>query len=1062
MRRWTRCGNGHCWVAGLVGLAAAVASGAPFTWSGLGGNDHWGTSANWVEGLPAIDGTADIVLAGTVRLTPNVDIPWSINKLTFNNTAGAFVVGGSPLTLGAGGILQSDGDTQTINNAIAVGTAQTWTRSNGALVINGNLSGSGTVTINSSATAGIQLGGDNAGFSGAINLFPSSQNLVLLRPAAMPGGGIVFGGSGANSNLFLSGSGNPGTYSMGVGAGAGQLAFRGSEWGGVAPLGGDVVWDPGIGGDYALSASTIDFGPTSSGNPVIRLGSATGSLLLTGGHRTINGVTGSGTHRVPAATAIFDFALGDDGSARNLTFAGSHVVLTRAATVGNLGGATTISSNGSLAISSFDQIFAGNLNLGSSGILLLDNLSWADFTSARAYGTGANQWQFNGGGFAARGADLVIDSNPAGFSWDNRNFALGSASIVDGQMYADHKVDIAVPIMLGSDAGLTRSLKVMGGAYQSLSNWTILGVANEISGQLSGTVGILDITGLGSSNWTAGGMLRLSHPGNDFVGTIQIRQGAVVSVASDGVFGHGGNLVRVMEGPSGSSGMLLFEGASGGGATVFAKPFEINATSDASGGRSGFGGAGGQAIYTGTVAITGHNSKNQLPVHVREGATLQLGQAGAPATLQQDRGTAMTYNKGGAGELVLGNLIHTGATPGYKWTLQEGTLTTTANGQLSSGNVAWTDLVQTTSLERTWRIATASQTYANMTTGQFNQNMDIRVDAGLTLATSMAGGQLLSTPSFTTNVLRKTGPGTWIYYSANAPAGHGSAGWIQVEEGVFEVTGNLGNTGLRLSGGTILSGTSSSFATADRAFQIGVEGGKIGLASTAAGDVSRGGTVVWSQGVAPVTLAARDNYNLIFANTSFPDVAAGSTLLIERDGAGLGRVQINDAAVTISGTIGGSGTLRIGSAGAGSLAVVGTLSPGSSPGTLTIEGNLAMADYSIYAWELTRDTQYDSVAIVGSLSLGDNLILQLSGAHRAAAGNQYTLFTWTGDGPSGATNWILDYSQSENLMGGWVVTDLLGKRIYLTGLIPEPSTALLLLAAAGLSARRRGADGRRR
>src|ERR1041384_1305361 len=113
-------------VLALVLLVAAPGALAQ-TWNGLGANDNWQTAANWIGGVaPANNGTANISFAGTTRLTPNVDVVYAINSLTFNNTSGAFTIGGSALALGAGGITNNDADMQTINSSININASQSW------------------------------------------------------------------------------------------------------------------------------------------------------------------------------------------------------------------------------------------------------------------------------------------------------------------------------------------------------------------------------------------------------------------------------------------------------------------------------------------------------------------------------------------------------------------------------------------------------------------------------------------------------------------------------------------------------------------------------------------------------------------------------------------------------------------------------------------------------------------------------------------------------------------------------------------------------------------------
>src|SRR5262245_13669682 len=126
------------------------AQAATFVWTGNGANNNWSTAANWSGGVPANDGTATVILAGNNRLTPNVDVNWEIASLIFSNNAGAFTLGGSGLIVRAGGITNSDGSTQTINNAITVRSNQTWSATSGILNINGTVNNTNQLTISGS------------------------------------------------------------------------------------------------------------------------------------------------------------------------------------------------------------------------------------------------------------------------------------------------------------------------------------------------------------------------------------------------------------------------------------------------------------------------------------------------------------------------------------------------------------------------------------------------------------------------------------------------------------------------------------------------------------------------------------------------------------------------------------------------------------------------------------------------------------------------------------------------------------------------------------------------
>src|SRR5207244_10500633 len=98
--------------------------------------------ANWnPDGAPTSDlVNTSLLFGGTVRLTPNFSTVFSANSLSFINTAGAFTLGGATITIGTGGIANSDTQTQTINNNVTLGTASSSFQAiAGALTFNGTL-----------------------------------------------------------------------------------------------------------------------------------------------------------------------------------------------------------------------------------------------------------------------------------------------------------------------------------------------------------------------------------------------------------------------------------------------------------------------------------------------------------------------------------------------------------------------------------------------------------------------------------------------------------------------------------------------------------------------------------------------------------------------------------------------------------------------------------------------------------------------------------------------------------------------------------------------------------
>src|SRR4051812_17607079 len=132
---------------GFVAILLLVVSSAALaqTWNGAGANDSFTNGANWVGGAaPVNTGLANAIFAGTTRLTPQVDVAYSLNSLAFNNTAAGFTINGNQTPPGAGGLPNNSFNLQTFNAGLLLGVPQTFTASGAALNIgplnnNGNL-----------------------------------------------------------------------------------------------------------------------------------------------------------------------------------------------------------------------------------------------------------------------------------------------------------------------------------------------------------------------------------------------------------------------------------------------------------------------------------------------------------------------------------------------------------------------------------------------------------------------------------------------------------------------------------------------------------------------------------------------------------------------------------------------------------------------------------------------------------------------------------------------------------------------------------------------------------
>ena len=654
-------------LAGAASPALAVV-----TWDGSNGNGNWGEAANWDTN--ALPGPADDVRIGvftasgrvidmqgdrTVKsldigdggaATPVATLDGALNTLTLLNTTSSDAnpalvsrttdsrrIDINPL------VLLSDGDAGTDGSYTAY--FKELNNSSGGTNFNTGLQGSSgddwTVVFR------------RASARGTYRLYAPVSNIAELQVQA---------GTFLESHVAGAFGGTGTTVRFGTGGGTVVFA-AGDQY--TTPVEGPFILDTA--GSINASVNTRLQGTVTQGGNALTLGGGVRVMRFEGS------ATGSGQTNVAQTT----LSLSDMG---NIS-----------------GGALVLGHNQS--------------NTGSVGALVLgsgDVPTAAQFAAARTWNNsgGANTWRLlsvnsdtarMGGGFAARGSDLLITPGWAGINSTtfDRNFSVGSMAQLNGDLYADK----AVKISQGIDfTGTQKVVTVAGGVLQSADEWDLSQTPiNELSGVLTApanhVLAFLAPTRLGDKGAGGGaGILRVSNASNSFTPTTTLliggtrgssstftlpsgrtvtadnrwdNGGPVVVFSDEAAFGNAGEVVVYGGGSSGTQNgaYLLFENQ-GAGTKAFSR--DIFLRSDNTNRSLGFGSFQGNVSYSGNATL--QSTANRLGLHVVAGSMALDG-----ATITNNRTAVVEVRKYGAGTLLVNNLTNAGDN-GLNWRIMNGTL----------------------------------------------------------------------------------------------------------------------------------------------------------------------------------------------------------------------------------------------------------------------------------------------------------------------------------------------------------------------------------------------------
>jgi fibronectin-binding autotransporter adhesin len=197
----------YCLVCVSFAILSGNADGANDTWTGA--TDAYWNDSNWTGGNnPPVAGDS-LTFTNTGTLTTLYDnlshsTTGTFNTITYSSVAPAYTFWGNAITL-TGGITNSSSNTQTINDALAVSSsAENFT---GNIVLNGALSGSGSINVGGTLTL-------NGGASqSTMNINGGTLNVGAGGLTLTNSGGFALQGTGTitsiNGGILTTNSSNP-------------------------------------------------------------------------------------------------------------------------------------------------------------------------------------------------------------------------------------------------------------------------------------------------------------------------------------------------------------------------------------------------------------------------------------------------------------------------------------------------------------------------------------------------------------------------------------------------------------------------------------------------------------------------------------------------------------------------------------------------------------------------------------------------------------------------------------------------------------------------------------
>jgi len=984
------------------------------TWNGAGGTVNWSTAANW-GGTATANGN-NLIFGGTTRLANTNNTLTGIGSLTFNSSAGAFVLSGNALTI-ASGVTNSSTNLETVSIALTLTASQTWSATSGnlsfAAVNLSNSAANNTLTVNGGNATSITGIIANGGTSTTSGLTYSGSNTLDLTGVNTYGGATTI----SSGTLQVGGSGSLGSGSYaGAIANSGTLQYSSSAaqtLSGVISGTGALTKDTSststldltglntYGGATTISAGTLQVGGSGDLGNSAGVGSYAGAITDNGtlkysssANQTLSGIISGtgGLTKDTSSTSTLTLSNANTYTGATAINAGT-LSIQNSGALGSGSGNTTVASGATLQMSN-------NITTTNSGTLHLSGTGSSGSGGALQSLSGTNQW----------GSNTTLDANATIY-----NSAAGTALFVGNSSFASTFAIGSNTVTFDGpgDISLDANVGVSGDTGNLIKNGTgrltFNGYYDNYTGSTTVNSGILDVN-TGPYSGSQAGIL-----GSLTIGTGLNANGSVDVILDSSVNDLSANSAVTIN----SDGVLTVNQSSTTGSLTL------------NGGQITM--LGGTGITPSTSITSNTNSAHETSLI--SGAQLNLSGATTftvahDATLTSDLTVSSvitgTYGvtKQGSGILTFsGANTYTGANTISAGTLSVSSLAnggtasnlgqstnTATNLVLNGGTLQYTGAAVTT--DRLFSVGTSGGTIDSSGSGALNFS-----NTGSMGFNSQTGTRTLTLTGTNTNAntiaavigdntgatsLVKSGAGTWALSGVNS-----FTGATTINAGTLQVSGS-GSLGSGSYAGAIANSGTLQYSSSAAQTLSGIISGTGALtkdtSSTSTLTLSGTNTYTGATAITSGTLQTTNNASLGSLTGGAVNISGGGTLDIGGDSTA-SDVNFGQKQFNISGTgVGGNGAIINSSSldqinAFQNIALTGNATVGG-PGRFDVRNAGAGATLSLGTNTLTK-TGTGAFMVVGAAITGNGNII--------VNGGELGLETYGGDTTANGTG-IITYN----------------------------------------------------